>query len=272
MKITKRSLSYKMNSPSSQRLNIELVRSFHRVRVDSKHTCNFRDSDGIIYYLKGSQTFIFDDQTITASKDEVLYIPYGSHYKNVVDDPETEYYQIDFLIKDNGISTSLLQAPKLIGKPDSLEYRDYAKEIRHKNFATNNKYRFLCFSHLCKLIDMVVAQDDFERSTSLLPIKPSIDYINENYFLNTPISDIAALSSTCSTNLERLFKLHFHKSPTLYRNTVRINKSKPLLLSGLSIADVAEKMGFYDACHFSKTFKKLVGMSPGEYVKTGRQN
>ncbi len=261
-----------MVSPSSLKLNIDLVRSFHRVKVDSEHTCDFRDSDGIIYYINGSQTFIFENETVVASKNEVLYIPYGAKYKNKVTDPETEYYQIDFLIRNKGYAEPLFQNAKLIKKPDSLNYYDYIRDIRRKNFATGDKYLFLCFSNLCKIIDMVIAHDDIERSTLLLPIKPSIDFINENYFLNTSISEIAALSSTCTTNLERLFKLYLHVSPTVYRNTVRINKSKPLLLSGLGITEVAEKVGFYDSCHFSKTFKKIVGMSPGEFAKSGRQN
>ncbi len=261
-----------MLSPFSLKLNIELVRSFHRVKVDPEHTCDFRDSDGIIYYINGSQTFTFNNETIVASKDEVLYIPYGSKYVNRVTDPETEYYQIDFLVRNNGFAEPLFKDAKLIKKPESLNYYDYVRDIRRKNFATGDKYLFLCFSNLCKIIDMVISHDDIERSTSLIPIKPSIDFINKNYNLNTSISEIAALSSTCTTNLERLFKLYLHVSPTTYRNMIRVNKAKPLLLAGIGISEVAEKVGFYDSCHFSKTFKKFAGMSPGEFAKSGKQN
>jgi len=42
------------------------------------------------------------------------------------------------------------------------------------------------------------------------------------------------------------------------------------LLDTLSIGEIAEELHFSDIYHFSKTFKKLVGTSPQNYVKQNK--
>jgi len=57
-------------------------------------------------------------------------------------------------------------------------------------------------------------------------------------------------------------------SYSLYAQNSRINKAKTLLrLTDMTLADIAEELGFCDACHFTKNFGRLVGMSPIAYRK-----
>jgi AraC-like DNA-binding protein len=35
-----------------------------------------------------------------------------------------------------------------------------------------------------------------------------------------------------------------------------------------TIADIACETGFYDHSHFTRTFKRIIGVSPGQYRKT----
>ncbi len=260
-----------MINPPQKQLNIELVRSFHRVRVDRDYNCRSRDSDALIFYIKGSQQFFFPRFSLTASEGEVLYLPYASAYRNRILDPETEYYQIDFLIHKEDRTTPLFDGPQLIQKPESLNYYDCIQRIRHDNYMIGESYFFSCFSDLCKIIEMILKHDEADNNPVLSRIKPSVDYIDRNYQRNTSIAEIAAMSSTCTTNLERLFKICFQMTPNMYRNVVRVNKSKQLLLAGYGIVETAEKVGFYDSGHFSRIFKRIVGISPGEYGKSGRQ-
>ena len=47
---------------------------------------------------------------------------------------------------------------------------------------------------------------------------------------------------------------------------MRVDAAKNFLLDpGRRIVDVAYDSGFADVAHFSKTFKKITGMTPGEY-------
>lgn len=49
-------------------------------------------------------------------------------------------------------------------------------------------------------------------------------------------------------------------------NRTRIAKAQELLKEqSLRIGDIAEQVGFLDMAHFSRVFKKIVGMSANEY-------
>lgn len=47
----------------------------------------------------------------------------------------------------------------------------------------------------------------------------------------------------------------------------RVSKVKQLLSRGLSVAEAADCTGFYDQFHLSKTFRRIEGISPREFIK-----
>ncbi len=56
--------------------------------------------------------------------------------------------------------------------------------------------------------------------------------------------------------------------PKEYLRILRLNKASELLAdSGVSIADVAYRVGFDDALYFSKCFKSRFGISPTAWQK-----
>ncbi len=53
-----------------------------------------------------------------------------------------------------------------------------------------------------------------------------------------------------------------------YLNKLRIEKSKELLEEGtMNISTIVSVVGFQDALHFSKVFKKATKMSPSKFKK-----
>lgn len=68
------------------------------------------------------------------------------------------------------------------------------------------------------------------------------------------------------TYLCAFFKKETGKTVNEYLTQVRIEKSKQLLCQkNIKLSDVAGKVGYNDANYYSKTFKKLVGVTPSEY-------
>lgn len=256
-----------MITSNVRNLNITLVRSFLKVRVDPTYHCNFRETDGIIYYKKGCQSFDFaNGKQLIGKEGNIIYLPYGAEYVNHIIMPETEYYQIDLHIKSGSKIVPLFGEPFIIQNVDASKYELMFFKIHHQNVALGTEQEFSMFADLCELINYMRTQSYSTNSLLLSKIKNSVDYINKNYMLNTSIKEIAAMSATCVTNLERIFKQCFNVTPSKYRNIVRINKAKQFLLSGLTIEETALQAGFFDAFHFSKTFKNIVGITPKEYI------
>ena len=65
--------------------------------------------------------------------------------------------------------------------------------------------------------------------------------------------------------MERYFRTVFDCSPHRYYLRLRIERAKSLLQqTSMQIVDIAIACGFVSASHFSKTFRQLLGESPGE--------
>ena len=67
-------------------------------------------------------------------------------------------------------------------------------------------------------------------------------------------------------HLSKLINKHLNQSFFDILGRMRIDRAKALLADpGLRIHAVAEQVGYVDVAHFSKSFKRLEGMTPGEY-------
>jgi AraC-like DNA-binding protein/mannose-6-phosphate isomerase-like protein (cupin superfamily) len=94
-------------------------------------------------------------------------------------------------------------------------------------------------------------------------VERCVAYIHEHYSRDYPIEDLAALVSVSPSYLFRMFRKRVGVTPLSYRNLVRIEKAKLLLLDrSLKVEEVAERVGFMDVKYFSRVFRKLAGRSP----------
>ena len=258
-----------MNISDNNHFNAQIFAAFYQCRALPKFTISSRSCDGLIYYVKGGHRFSFDNCTIESSAGDFVYLPLGSKYKNQLLSPNTEYYEVDFIMYDNNIPKPLMSSPKKISTPDSFAHLSLLRSIADKFCQIHEKEYFSIFSDLCKAIAITVESVENNRTTPGIDrIIKSVAYIDRHYFENTPIEEIAAMSSTCISNFDRIFKRCFSVSPATYRNMLRIQHAKVALLSGYSIAETAAKVGFNDQFYFTKIFKQIAGITPGEYVKT----
>lgn len=79
---------------------------------------------------------------------------------------------------------------------------------------------------------------------------------------------LESLSNTFRFNrfkLLRMFTVDVGLTPQEYITSLRIEHAKTMLVGPCSIAEVAWASGFYDQSHFTHTFRKYVGVSPGVY-------
>lgn len=82
------------------------------------------------------------------------------------------------------------------------------------------------------------------------------------------LTEIAEICGVSEGYFRKLFREYSGENPIDFRQKHRIEKSKQLLLLDThSISEIAEELHFSDIYHFSKTFKKFVGISPQKYIK-----
>lgn len=82
-----------------------------------------------------------------------------------------------------------------------------------------------------------------------------------------PTSDELATISQCSVaQLGRDFIHFFGLSPHAYLIELRIQRAKDLIRSGMTLAEVALACGYSDQPSLTRSFKKTVGLTPGEFA------
>jgi len=80
------------------------------------------------------------------------------------------------------------------------------------------------------------------------------------------LSEIAAEAGVHPVHLAREFRKHYGASVGEYLRRVRIEYAcRELMGSNVAVTNIAFAAGFADQSHFSRTFKRLCGTTPGRY-------
>ena len=91
-------------------------------------------------------------------------------------------------------------------------------------------------------------------------------YIDEHLDQNLRLEQIAQEAHLSPFHFARIFRHLEGTSVWQYILQARIDKAKLLLeQEDLSLTEIALITGFYDQSHFTKTFKRLTGQTPGQY-------
>ena len=93
------------------------------------------------------------------------------------------------------------------------------------------------------------------------------DFLTSYYTRNISLKELADLVDLKPFRLLRAFKKQFGLPPHAYLNHVRVHQAKRLLARGYSISDTALATGFADQSHLHRHFKKMLGVTPGQYAK-----
>lgn len=90
-------------------------------------------------------------------------------------------------------------------------------------------------------------------------------YLDEHYAENVSLAQLAALARLSPFHLLRSFHRQMNLPPHAYQIQTRVLRAKQLLQAGVPCAETALNVGFADQSHFTKHFKRIVGVPPGLY-------
>lgn len=82
---------------------------------------------------------------------------------------------------------------------------------------------------------------------------------------NLSLTALAASESLSPLTLLRAFRDEVGCTPHIYRTAHRIAVARRLVRDGNELATVALQCGFTDQSHFTNTFRRWTGMTPGQY-------
>lgn len=224
------------------------------------------DSKGVTheYQIRSGQGFmIFPRQITTYIADRKL--PW-------------EYVWIEF---DGMRAREVIETAGLT--PDHPVYHASFKDLREnmKNEMIyiaehGNESPFHLMGHLYLFIDYLSRSSASMQLTSDgkvrdFYIKEALNYIEQNFQNDITIEGIAAFCGLNRTYFGRIFKETVGKSPQQFLLNYRMAKAAELLkLTGLSISDIGNAVGYPNQLHFSRAFKNVYQESPREWRNKNR--
>ena len=122
--------------------------------------------------------------------------------------------------------------------------------------------------HLLRHFSAAGPADD--RPGGVLPrhkLRAVIDYIHEHLDAELSLDHLAAVAHVSPYHFARLFKNSTGLPPHQYVIARRVERAKELLRDRerLPLAEVAAEVGFADQSHFTRHFKRLVGVTPRRF-------
>ena len=136
-----------------------------------------------------------------------------------------------------------------------------------RDILDNYTRQYYCVGTLYKICDYMiensVAKQDDSYDTSLMYVKNVISYIQLKYSEPVKIENIAYSLGLNRSYLTRLFKDATGYSLQEYLLTYRMKMAiKMLSEDNMSVAEIANAVGYGDTFTFSKAFKRHFGQSP----------
>lgn len=92
------------------------------------------------------------------------------------------------------------------------------------------------------------------------------DYLVEHYAENVSLETLALIAALSPFHFNRVFSEQMGMPPHAFQTQLRVSRAKALLRQGRAISRVASETGFADQSHLTRHFKRLVGVTPGQFT------
>jgi YesN/AraC family two-component response regulator len=109
-------------------------------------------------------------------------------------------------------------------------------------------------------------EDKLDNEASNFIVNSALKYMEQNYAHKITLSEVAEKTYVSQWHLSKLLNRTMEQNFSEILNNIRIREAQKLLCNPqLRIGDIAEMVGFVDLAHFSRVFKKNMGISANEY-------
>jgi AraC-like DNA-binding protein/mannose-6-phosphate isomerase-like protein (cupin superfamily) len=221
----------------------------------------------LIYFIEGKASVTTGGDTLDVALFDLLVYPPGVTHREDLDSMSRQ--EIVCLWLELGCRATLPFSFKL--SDDDGELAWLCQSI-HKNHIRRGEHFLELEDHLLRSLLLSVEQKlalaGQSRSSALDRCRA---YIDEHYAEGFDVEGLAQVAYVTPSYLSRLFKKHLHTTPMRYRNAVRIEKAKHLLLiKSASVEEIADVLGFEDPKYFSHLFKSTTSLTPTEFRRKYR--
>ncbi len=214
-----------------------------------------------IYMLDGKWKIGQENETFDLTSGDVLILSANrSHYgiTPCSSDTATMFFHVEGLPSDDETDDSVKLCSLIKAKSNPLVKHYFEKVV--SAYKQGEKLLSSVYFHtvLCELKNCIDTGDTLANQIRQFIL--FADGIPSN-------EEIARKFNISLKTAEQTFKRAFGKTMHQYILETKIETAKQYLIDfpNMRIYEISNALGFYDEFHFSKLFKKLVGVSPKEF-------
>jgi AraC-like DNA-binding protein len=155
--------------------------------------------------------------------------------------------------------------------PKDYEKNAYYKSYQELNKTVSDSVYFETQGIMLQFISRFLNSRKFKsKKQDPIPSKilEAMRYIQVNLNENLTVNYLADKANLHQDYFSRLFLKYTGQRPLSYVHEKRIERGQYLIATtDLSYSEIADRIGFENISHFSKIFKKVTSLTPGEYKK-----
>ncbi len=257
---------------------------FAKFKRENKTTTKtvFLTQDTLVFILKGNKHLHIDNETITVSSNEIIFLRKGIYAM-------AEYFEeglnfeaillflnpqiVQEVISEYGLNINHAVPDVQFLKLSTNKVIEIYKEQLQEYFANNSlkdkgilllKQKEILF-YILKTIPL--PQTMAFWSSVVSTSTESMMYTVEKYlFRKLSVEDLARLTNRSVSTFKREFNAVYGSPPKKWINQKRLEHAKLLLNNSKdTISQISDQCGFDNSSYFTRLFKKVYGLTPSEF-------
>lgn len=231
-----------------------------------------RAKHGILYLWEGEVEFCLRDGSILRPRTgDLTVIPKGSRYHMRYTAESTTFVLMNLeLTLPNGEESSFFDRVRVVA--NDLPERAIAAIMAKLEMCSASENPAAVFRRkelAYRLFSVAFGGEAVQ--TGYPHIQPGVLLLQQSYLENIPITRLAEESHMSVSSFRRQFGLAYGCSPVQYRNGLRLQRAKALLLEGsCTVTETAYASGFENLGYFCRSYKKYMGETPQATRSGGR--
>ena len=254
--------------------DVELLHARYTAQSFSRHA---HDTYAVGVIEQGALAFSYRGENWLAQAGQVnLAVPGEAHTGNAATDIGWTYrmfYIAPELMRQ--VSAAITGCPARLPffAAGVINDAKLAGRIRalHRELEENKTARLEQEEELWALLTELILRHADQRRSLASPGRENLavnrvrEYMEAHFTDNFSIHDLAEVCNLSPFYLIRAFRASTGVPPHVYQQQIRVRRAKELMAQGCSATFAAQETGFVDQSHFSRRFRQITGMTPGQY-------
>ncbi len=257
--------------------------------ADDRPKYRHLDQFAIIFNISSPFQAVMNNHHLHIGRNSIILLDDEDNL-HLISSPDSDFVRYELYISKSyvdDLSTSVTDLSECFRYKDFGEVNvislseDDAMRIRNQMdtllsiSAGDASYGLSLMKRLLVSYILLLANMNFRKAFCLspddLPLPKSsrfyqiVTYIRENYWEDITIDGLSIRFNISRNDLCSMFRQFTGRTPIQYLIEFRISKATEFLKESIPVEGVCNKVGFNNYPHFSRTFKKRVGMSPKQY-------